>query len=317
MAMQIKMEKHCFNHTPVLLNECLEGLNIKPDGIYVDGTMGGAGHSSRIVEKLKGGKLIGIDKDDTALAVCKERLKDFSNVVFVKSDFKNFKNVVEDLNISGVDGILLDLGVSSHQIDTPERGFSYRFDGELDMRMDKTQSLTAYDVVNKYSEAELARIIYLYGEENFSRSIARKIVEVRRANPIKTTMQLKEIVESAIPKKFHGAGSPCKKTFQAIRIEVNSELDGLDTVIYDMVEKLNPGGRLAIITFHSLEDRIVKNVFKELSTNCICDKSIPVCVCNHKASVSLVNRKPIVATNTELESNKRSSSAKLRVVEKL
>ena len=317
MAMQIKMEKHCFNHTPVLLNECLEGLNIKPDGIYVDGTMGGAGHSSRIVEKLKGGKLIGIDKDDTALAVCKERLKDFSNVVFVKSDFKNFKNVVEDLNISGVDGILLDLGVSSHQIDTPERGFSYRFDGELDMRMDKTQSLTAYDVVNSYSEAELARIIYLYGEENFSRSIARKIVEVRRANPIKTTMQLKEIVESAIPKKFHGAGSPCKKTFQAIRIEVNSELDGLDTVIYDMVEKLNPGGRLAIITFHSLEDRIVKNVFKELSTNCICDKSIPVCVCNHKASVSLVNRKPIVATNTELESNKRSSSAKLRVVEKL
>ena len=317
MAMQIKMEKHCFNHTPVLLNECLEGLNIKPNGIYVDGTMGGAGHSSRIVEKLKGGKLIGIDKDDTALAVCKERLKDFSNVVFVKSDFKNFKNVVEDLNISGVDGILLDLGVSSHQIDTPERGFSYRFDGELDMRMDKTQSLTAYDVVNNYSEAELARIIYLYGEENFSRSIARKIVEVRRANPIKTTMQLKEIVESAIPKKFHGAGSPCKKTFQAIRIEVNSELDGLDTVIYDMVEKLNPGGRLAIITFHSLEDRIVKNVFKELSTNCICDKSIPVCVCNHKASVSLVNRKPIVATNTELESNKRSSSAKLRVVEKL
>ena len=317
MAMQIKMEKHCFNHTPVLLNECLEGLNIKPNGIYVDGTMGGAGHSSRIVEKLKNGKLIGIDKDDTALAVCKERLKDFNNVVFVKSDFKNFKNVVENLNISGVDGILLDLGVSSHQIDTPERGFSYRFDGELDMRMDKTQSLTAYDVVNGYSETDLARIIYLYGEENFSRSIARKIVEVRRANPIKTTMQLKEIVESAIPKKFHGAGSPCKKTFQAIRIEVNSELDGLDTVIYDMVDKLNPGGRLAIITFHSLEDRIVKNVFKELSTNCICDKSIPVCVCNHKASVNLVNRKPIVATNTELKDNKRSSSAKLRVVEKL
>ncbi|MBQ2863849.1 MAG: 16S rRNA (cytosine(1402)-N(4))-methyltransferase RsmH [Clostridia bacterium] len=311
------MEKHCFNHTPVLLNECIDGLNIKPNGIYVDGTMGGAGHSLRIVEKLKSGKLIGIDKDDTALSVCKERLKDFKNVVFVKSDFKNFKNVVENLNINGVDGILLDLGVSSHQIDTPERGFSYRFDGELDMRMDKTQSLTAFDVVNTYSEADLAKIIYLYGEENFSRSIARKIVEVRRAEPIKTTMQLKEVVESAIPKKFHGAGSPCKKTFQAIRIEVNSELDGLDTVIYDMVEKLNKGGRLAIITFHSLEDRIVKNVFKELSTNCICDKSIPVCVCNHKASVSLVNRKPIIATNTELKENKRSSSAKLRIVEKL
>lgn len=317
MAMQIKMEKHCFNHTPVLLNECIDGLNIKPNGIYVDGTMGGAGHSLRIVEKLKSGKLIGIDKDDTALSVCKDRLKDFKNVVFVKSDFKNFKNVVENLNINGVDGILLDLGVSSHQIDTPERGFSYRFDGELDMRMDKTQSLTAFDVVNTYSEADLAKIIYLYGEENFSRSIARKIVEVRRAEPIKTTMQLKEVVESAIPKKFHGAGSPCKKTFQAIRIEVNSELDGLDTVIYDMVEKLNKGGRLAIITFHSLEDRIVKNVFKELSTNCICDKSIPVCVCNHKASVSLVNRKPIIATNTELKENKRSSSAKLRIVEKL
>lgn len=317
MAVQIKMEKHCFNHTPVLLNECIDGLNIKPNGIYVDGTMGGAGHSLRIVEKLKSGKLIGIDKDDTALSVCKERLKDFKNVVFVKSDFKNFKNVVENLNINGVDGILLDLGVSSHQIDTPERGFSYRFDGELDMRMDKTQSLTAFDVVNTYSEADLAKIIYLYGEENFSRSIARKIVEVRRAEPIKTTMQLKEVVESAIPKKFHGAGSPCKKTFQAIRIEVNSELDGLDTVIYDMVEKLNKGGRLAIITFHSLEDRIVKNVFKELSTNCICDKSIPVCVCNHKASVSLVNRKPIIATNTELKENKRSSSAKLRIVEKL
>lgn len=317
MAMQIKMEKHCFNHTPVLLNECIDGLNIKPDGIYVDGTMGGAGHSLRIVEKLKSGKLIGIDKDDTALSVCKDRLKDFKNVVFVKSDFKNFKNVVENLNINGVDGILLDLGVSSHQIDTPERGFSYRFDGELDMRMDKTQSLTAFDVVNTYSETDLAKIIYLYGEENFSRSIARKIVEVRRAEPIKTTMQLKEVVESAIPKKFHGAGSPCKKTFQAIRIEVNSELDGLDTVIYDMVEKLNKGGRLAIITFHSLEDRIVKNVFKELSTNCICDKSIPVCVCNHKASVSLVNRKPIIATNTELKENKRSSSAKLRIVEKL
>lgn len=317
MAMQTKMEKHSFNHTPVLLNECLEGLNIKPNGIYVDGTMGGAGHSLRIVEKLKSGKLIGIDKDDTALAVCKERLKEFKNVVFVKSDFKNFKSVVENLNINGVDGILLDLGVSSHQIDTPERGFSYRFDGELDMRMDKTQGLTAYDVVNSYSEADLARIIYLYGEENFSRSIAKKIVETRRTNPIKTTMQLKEVVESAIPKKFHGAGSPCKKTFQAIRIEVNSELDGLDTVIYDMVEKLNKFGRLAIITFHSLEDRIVKNVFKELSTNCICDKSIPVCVCNHKASVSLVNRKPITATNTELNENKRSSSAKLRIVEKL
>lgn len=317
MAMQTKMEKHDFNHTPVLLNECLDGLNIKPGGVYVDGTMGGAGHSLHIVEKLKSGKLIGIDKDDTALAVCKERLKNFDNVVFVKSDFKNFKNIMENLNLNGVDGILLDLGVSSHQIDTPERGFSYRFDGALDMRMDYSQGITAYDVVNTYSESELSRIIYTYGEENFARSIARKIVEARGVKPIETTMELKNLVESAIPKKFHGAGSPCKKTFQAIRIEVNGELENLDTVIKDMVERLNKGGRLAIITFHSLEDRIVKNVFKELSTDCICDKTIPICVCNHKATVKLVNRKPIIATNNELKENKRSSSAKLRIVEKL
>lgn len=311
------MEEHIFEHTPVLLNECLEGLNIKPSGVYVDGTLGGAGHSLRIVEKLKSGKLVAIDKDDTALSVSKERLKNFSNVIFVKSDFKNFKQIIENLQISGVDGILLDLGVSSHQIDTPERGFSYRFDGKLDMRMDYSQGITAYDVVNNYSESELARIIYTYGEENFSRKIAQKIVEQRKVKPIETTMQLKEIVESAIPKKFHGTGSPCKKTFQAIRIEVNGELNGLDTVLKDMVDKLNKGGRLAVITFHSLEDRIVKNVFKELSTNCICDKTIPICVCNHKATVKLVSKKPIVATNSELKQNKRSSSAKLRVVEKI
>ena len=311
------MEEHCFKHTPVLLNECLDGLNIKPDGIYADGTLGGAGHSLRIVERLKSGKLIAIDKDDTALSVSKERLKDFENVVFVKSDFKNFKKIATDLNLDGVDGILLDLGVSSHQIDTPERGFSYRFDGSLDMRMDYSQGITAFDVVNNYSEADLARIIYTYGEENFSRAIARKIVETRKTKPISTTMELKEIVEAAIPKKFHGAGSPCKKTFQAIRIEVNGELDGLDIALKEMVECLNKGGRLPVITFHSLEDRIVKNVFKELSTDCICDKTIPICVCNHKATVKLVNRKPIVATNTELKENKRSSSAKLRVIEKL
>lgn len=311
------MEEHCFKHTPVLLNECLDGLNIKPDGIYADGTLGGAGHSLRIVERLKSGKLIAIDKDDTALSVSKERLKDFENVVFVKSDFKNFKKIATDLNLDGVDGILLDLGVSSHQIDTPERGFSYRFDGSLDMRMDYSQGITAFDVVNNYSEADLARIIYTYGEDNFSRAIARKIVETRKTKPISTTMELKEIVETAIPKKFHGAGSPCKKTFQAIRIEVNGELDGLDIALKEMVECLNKGGRLAVITFHSLEDRIVKNVFKELSTDCICDKTIPICVCNHKATVKLVNRKPIVATNTELKENKRSSSAKLRVIEKL
>lgn len=311
------MEEHVFEHTPVMLNECINGLNIKPNGIYVDGTLGGAGHSLRIVEKLKDGKLIAIDKDDTALEVSKERLKNFNNVVFVKSDFKNFKNIMEEKNILGVDGILLDLGVSSYQIDTPERGFSYRFDGKLDMRMDTKSGITAFDVVNNYSESELARIIYTYGEESFSRLIAKKIVEERKKHPIETTMQLKEIIENAIPKKFHGQGSPCKKTFQAIRIEVNNELGNLDVVLKDMVEKLNKGGRLAVITFHSLEDRIVKNVFKELSTNCICDKSIPICVCNHKASVVLVNKKPITASNAELKINKRSSSAKLRIVEKI
>lgn len=311
------MEENSFKHTPVLLNECLDGLNIKPDGIYADGTLGGAGHSLRIVEKLKDGKLIAIDKDDTALSVSKERLKNFDNVVFVKSDFKRFKQIVENLGIAGVDGILLDLGVSSHQIDTPERGFSYRFEGDLDMRMDYSQGITAYDVVNNYSESELARIIYMYGEESFSRAIARNIVEQRKIKPISSTMELKEIIEKAIPKKFHGTGSPCKKTFQAIRIEVNGELDGLDVALKEMVETLNKGGRLAVITFHSLEDRIVKNVFKELSSDCICDKSIPICVCNHKASVKLVNKKPIVATNQELKENKRSSSAKLRVIEKL
>lgn len=311
------MEEHVFEHTPVMLNECINGLNIKPNGIYVDGTLGGAGHSLRIVEKLKDGKLIAIDKDDTALEVSKERLKNFNNVVFVKSDFKNFKNIMEEQNILGVDGILLDLGVSSYQIDTPERGFSYRFDGKLDMRMDTKSGITAFDVVNNYSDSELARIIYTYGEESFSRLIAKKIVEERKKHPIETTMQLKEIIENAIPKKFHGQGSPCKKTFQAIRIEVNNELGNLDVVLKDMVEKLNKGGRLAVITFHSLEDRIVKNVFKELSTNCICDKSIPICVCNHKASVVLVNKKPITASSAELKFNKRSSSAKLRIVEKI
>lgn len=311
------MEEHVFEHTPVLLNECLNGLNIKPNGIYVDGTLGGAGHSLHIVEKIKSGKLIAIDKDDTALKVSKERLKKFNNVVFVKSDFKNFANIINDLGISEVDGILLDLGVSSYQIDTPERGFSYRFDGKLDMRMDEKSGLTAFDVVNTYSESELSRIIYTYGEESFSRKIAQRIVETRKLRNIETTMQLKQIIESAIPKKFHGQGSPCKKTFQAIRIEVNGELSGLDVVLKEMVEKLAHGGRLAVITFHSLEDRIVKTVFKELSTNCICDKSMPICVCHHKASVNLITRKPIVANNEELKVNKRSSSAKLRIVEKI
>lgn len=307
-----------FQHTPVLLNECLDGLNINPKGIYVDGTLGGGGHSREILKRLTTGKLIAFDKDDDALTSTKEKLKEFADkIIYVKSDFKNMSEKLKELDIRGVDGILLDLGVSSYQIDTPERGFSYRFDGYLDMRMDKTASLTAYDVVNNYSKEDLLRILYNYGEENFAKLIVNKILEARDSKEIKTTGELVGIVESAIPKKFWGKGSVAKKTFQAIRIEVNGELEGLERAIHEMIDILNPNGRIAIITFHSLEDRIVKNVFKERVTDCICDKSLPFCVCNHKADAKLVNKKPIEATKEELEYNKRSSSAKLRVLEKL
>lgn len=311
------MEKHnIFSHVPVLLDECIDGLNIKPDGIYVDGTLGGAGHSSVIASKIRNGRLIGIDKDDDALTSSKERLKKYNFVTFVKSDFKNYKNILSELGIDKVDGILLDLGVSSYQIDTAERGFSFKHNGPLDMRMDKTQSFSAYDVVNGYSESELAKIIYEYGEEKFARPIARNIVKERSVSPIETTEKLNEIVEHTIPRKLWGSGAS-RKTFQAIRIEVNGELAGLESVIRDMIESLKSGGRLCIITFHSLEDRIVKNVFKEYSTDCICDKSLPTCVCGHKAMVKLINKKPILASETELENNSRSSCAKLRIIEKL
>ena len=305
-----------FSHIPVMLSECIEGLAIKPNGVYVDGTLGGAGHSSVIAKHLKGGKLIGIDKDDDALKASKEKLKAFDCVTFVKSDFKNYKNILKDLNISKVDGVLLDLGVSSYQIDTDERGFSFKHLGPLDMRMDKTQKFSAYNVVNEYSEEELAKVIYEYGEEKFARAIARNIVKERAISPIETTEQLNAIVEKTIPRKLWGNGAS-RKTFQAIRIEVNGELDGLEQVIRDMIDSLKVGGRLCIISFHSLEDRIVKNVFKECSTDCICDKHIPVCICGHKASVKLINKKPIEASATELENNSRSSCAKLRVVEKI
>ncbi|MGN0961849.1 MAG: 16S rRNA (cytosine(1402)-N(4))-methyltransferase RsmH [Christensenellales bacterium] len=314
------MEKHLennFKHTPVMLKECLDGLNIKPDGIYVDGTLGGGGHSSEILKKLTTGKLIAFDKDDDALTSTGEKLKRYGDkVIFVKSDFKLMYEKVQELGFGKVDGILLDLGVSSYQIDTPERGFSYRFDGRLDMRMDRSAKLSAYEVVNTYSKEDLVRILYNYGEENFAKAIVGKIVEARERKNIETTGELVSLIESAIPKKFWGKGSVAKKTFQAIRIEVNSELDGLDEAINKMIDLLSPQGRLAIITFHSLEDRIVKQVFKLRSTDCICDKSIPVCVCNHKSDVILVTKKPIEATKEELERNKRSSSAKLRVIEK-
>lgn len=315
--MEKKMEKE-FKHTPVLLNECLDGLNIKPEGIYVDGTLGGGGHSREILKRLTTGKLIAFDKDDDALTTTKEKLKEFGDkIIYIKSDFKNMYNVIKDLGIDHVDGILLDLGVSSHQIDTAERGFSYRFEGKLDMRMDRTSDLTAYDVVNNYSREELLRILYNYGEESFAKLIVNKIIESRQVKNIETTTELVSIIESAVPKKFWGKGSVAKKTFQAIRIEVNHELEGLKMAINQMVDLLSNDGRLAIITFHSLEDRVVKTVFKERSTNCICDKTLPFCVCNHKADAMLVNKKPIEATKKELELNSRSSSAKLRVLQKI
>ena len=306
-----------FKHTPIMLKECIEGLNINPDGIYVDGTLGGAGHSSVIVSKLKNGRLIGIDKDDDALAASRERLKDFNNVTFVKSDFKRYKQIIDELEIDKVDGILLDLGVSSYQIDTAERGFSYRFDGKLDMRMDKSQSLSAYEVVNNYSVEKLTEILFKYGEEQNAKKIAREIEAQRQIKPIETTDELVKIVERSYPKKFYTGIAVCKKTFQAIRIEVNNELGDLDRVITDMVQSLKVGGRLAIITFHSLEDRIVKQKFKELSSDCICDKSVPICTCHHKAEIKLINKKPIEASTTEQKENKRSLSAKLRIVEKI
>lgn len=307
-----------FHHIPVMLDECLTGLNIKPDGTYVDGTLGGAGHSSEIAKRLKNGKLIGIDKDSDALSVSGERLKEYGDkVTLIKSDFKDMVQVLAGLDVAGVDGILLDLGVSSYQVDTPERGFSYRYDARLDMRMDRSQTFSAYDVVNTYSVEDLTKVIFRYGEEQFARLIAKKIVESRIVKPIETTGELKSIIEACVPKKFQMAGSPCKKTFQAIRIEVNGELTRLEEAIHGMIGKLNKGGRLVIITFHSLEDRIVKDVFKEEATNCLCDKSIPVCVCHHKARVKLITKKPLVASNEELERNKRSKSAKVRIVERI
>lgn len=311
------MEEVEFKHIPVMLNECIEGLAIKPNGIYVDGTMGGGGHSSEILKRLTTGKLIGIDKDEVALDHCKEKFQGKDNVVFVHSDFKQFNNALNIAGVDKVDGVLLDLGVSSYQIDTADRGFSYRFDGPLDMRMNKDQKKTAYDVVNNYPQEKLLKILYDYGEESFARSIVNGICNARKVAPIQTTGQLAQIIEKNTPMSYKKKGSPCKKTFQAIRIEVNGELDGLENVIYDISKRLNKGGRIAIITFHSLEDRIVKNAFNLLCTDCICDKSVPVCTCHHKAECMHITKKPLIATQQELQINKRSASAKLRIVEKI
>ncbi|OOB75362.1 ribosomal RNA small subunit methyltransferase H [Clostridium haemolyticum] len=307
-----------FNHVPVLLEETIDSLNIKEDGIYVDCTLGGAGHSSYILKRLsKKGKLIGIDQDINALEAAKERLKNYDNVVYVHNNFYNLASVLDELNIEKVDGILMDLGVSSYQLDTPERGFSYMQDAVLDMRMNTEESVSAYNVVNEYSEEELFRIIKEYGEERFARKISKAIVKQREIEPIKTTLELVKIIKKVIPMKFQQGGHPAKKTFQAIRIEVNHELEILNKTIEDGVKYLNSHGRISIITFHSLEDRIVKNKFKELENPCTCPKEFPICICGMKPVVKVITRKPLEPSQEEKENNSRSKSSKLRVAQRI
>jgi len=313
------LEKIEFNHVSVLLNECIENLNIKPDGIYVDGTMGGAGHSLEIVKKLsEKGMLIGIDRDEEALAVAKERLKEFNNVKYVHDNHDNIDEIIKNLNIKGVDGILLDLGVSSYQIDEKTRGFTYMDDGPLDMRMDKSQKLTAEYIVNNYKEQDLARIIFEYGEEKFSRKIARNICEYRKNKKIETTGELVKIIEKSIPGKFREKNShPAKRTFQAIRIEVNNEIEPLYNTIKNSITALNTKGRLCVITFHSLEDRMVKKAYVDAEGKCTCPKDLPYCVCGNVSLGKIITKKPILPTEKEIQENSRSRSAKLRVFEKI
>ena len=305
-----------FSHKPVMLNEVLSGLNINPDGIYVDCTIGGAGHSQEILKKLSpNGRLIGIDKDDEALSHCKNILSSYKNVSLIKSDFKQLQNVLNSLGIDAIDGILIDLGVSSYQLDNAERGFSFRFDAPLDMRMDKSQQFSAKEVVNQYSLSHLTRILKEYGEEEYATSIAKNIIANR---PIETTKQLANIIEKSMPTKvvFKRNGAH-KKAFQAIRIEVNHELENLFETINYAISKLKKGGRIAILTFHSLEDRIVKTAYNVNCIECVCPPKTPICICGHKAILKLVNKKPIVASEIEQKDNSRSTCAKLRVAEKL
>ena len=305
-----------FNHVPVLLKECIEGLAIKPDGIYVDGTLGGAGHSSQIVKQIsKKGLLLGIDRDEEAICVAKERLKEFSNVQFVHDNHDNIKQILSKLEIPAVDGILLDLGVSSYQLDEKNRGFSYMQESQLDMRMDKSATLTAKEVVNAYAEEKLANLIYEYGEEKFSRRIAKNICEYRKTKEIETTAELVKIIEKSVPRK-NGEGHPAKRTFQAIRIEVNDEIKPLYRTILDSIEMLKPQGRLCVITFHSLEDRAVKNAFLEADGKCTCPPGLPYCVCGAKKLGKIITKKPILPSEEEMQNNSRSKSAKLRIFEK-
>lgn len=310
-----------FEHISVLLNECINGLDIKPEGVYVDCTLGGGGHSSQIVARLSDkGLLIGIDQDKNAIVAASQRLKDYSNVKYVHDNFSNIKNIVEGLGLGqdSVDGFLLDLGVSSHQLDEADRGFSYNHDAPLDMRMDVRCPLSAYKVVNEYTAEDLNRIIKEYGEERWAKRIAEFIVKEREIKPIETTFELVSVIKKAVPKGARADGPhPAKRTFQAIRIEVNNELGILENTINNMVDFLKPKGRICIITFHSLEDRIVKNVFRNLENPCTCPRDFPICVCGKKPKVKVVTRKPIVPSEEELKVNHRSRSAKLRIVEKL
>ena len=306
-----------FKHKSVLLNECIEGLNIKPDGIYVDGTLGGAGHSIKIVEKLsKNGRLVGIDRDTEALKAAKEKLKDYSNVTYVHGNHDDIKSVLQDLNLEKVDGILLDLGVSSYQLDEKARGFSYIGNSRLDMRMDQEQNLTAEIVVNEYKEEELSKIIFDYGEERFAKNIARNICEYRKQKRIETTEELVNIIEKSIPKSKQNDGHPAKRTFQAIRIEVNDEIKPLKNTVKNSIDVLKKGGRLVVITFHSLEDRAVKEAMIDAEGKCTCPKDLPYCVCGAVSLGKMITKKPILPTEEEQEENSRSRSAKLRIFEK-
>ncbi len=308
-----------FKHKSVLLDETIESLNIKPNGIYVDGTLGGGGHSYEIAKRLTdGGRLIGIDQDEDAIRAAKERLSEFADrVTIVRDNYCNMPKVLDELGVSKVDGILLDIGVSSYQLDEAERGFTYKQDAPLDMRMDQRQEMTAKDIVNGYSEEDLYRIIRDYGEDKFAKNIAKHIVQARQIKPVETTFELDEIIKAAIPMKFRATGGhPAKKTFQAIRIELNRELEVLDESIDAMTDLLNDNGRLCIITFHSLEDRIVKTRFRKNENPCTCPPDFPVCVCGKKPKGKVITRKPIVPDEGELEENKRAKSSKLRVFER-
>lgn len=308
-----------FEHFSVLLKETVDGLDIKEDGIYVDGTLGGGGHSEEILSRLTTGKLIGIDQDENALKAASKRLERFGDrFIPVRSNFSDILNVLKNLGIEKIDGMMMDLGVSSHQLDEADRGFSYRFDAPLDMRMDQRSDFDAYQVVNTYSEDELNRILRDYGEEKWARRIAKFICEKRAEKPIETTQELVDLVYSAIPTGARREGGhPAKRTFQAIRIEVNGELEIIKQTIEDITSVLNKNGRISIITFHSLEDRLVKQTYKALATGCICPPELPVCVCNNKPKLKIITRKPILPSKAELEVNSRSKSAKLRVAKKI